>query len=63
MSEEDVIEVFHANKMSKVKLRQLYKMIRDKLNETDEETENIVIGMIQSGKLEFDVSSGEVRLP
>ncbi len=59
MSEEDVIEVFHANKMSKVKLRQLYKMIRDKLNET----ENIVIGMIQSGKLEFDVSSGEVRLP
>jgi len=49
--------------MSKVKLRQLYKMIRDKLNETDEETENIVIGMIQSGKLEFDVSSGEVRLP
>jgi len=59
MSEEDVIEVFHANKMSKVKLRQLYKMIRDKLNET----ENIVIGMIQSGRLEFDVSSGEVRLP
>ena len=58
-----MIEVFHANKMSKVKLRQLYKMIRDKLNETDEETENIVIGMIQSGKLEFDVSSGEVRLP